>query len=87
MANWRYTIDLHKVLGECEEQYDLEEVEFPCPEPVKTAIVAELDKAPPLRPFCADIKECKSIAAVNRVLDRVFNEADRKLVWCGMPGV
>lgn len=85
MARWRYKIELSRVLAEVGEKFDLERVEENCPEECKEALAKEVSKAWPLRGFADDIRSAKSIAAVNRILARVYDEADRMLVWCGMP--
>jgi hypothetical protein len=82
--NWRYKIELMKVLRNMSDKHDLECVEEPCPEEVKTAIVTEIEKAPPLRRFTKQIRQAKSIAAVNRILNRIYDEADQSAVWCGL---
>lgn len=84
MANWKYKNELNKVIREMSEKHDLSNFEEPCPEEVKTAIVAELDKAEPLQRFRGSIKNAKTIAALNRILGRVFDEADLSKVWCGL---
>lgn len=85
MANWRYKITLNQTLSNLADEYDLKCVEEDCPQPVKEAIIKELLKANPLVGFVGQIRASKSIAAVNRVLEQVYNEADRNLIWCGMP--
>ena len=34
--------------------------------------------------FVDKINKCKCIAAVNRVLDEIYNEVDISKVWCGL---
>lgn len=84
MANWKHKIELNKVLADMGDKHDLSSVEEPCPDGVKEAIATELAKARPLQKFCTPIRKAVSIAAVNRILDRVYDEADRSLVWCGI---
>lgn len=81
---WRHKIDLADVMLKCAEQYDLTRAEEKCPDEVKELIAAEISKALPLRRFAASLRTCKSIAEFNRVLDRVYNEADLMRVWCGI---
>lgn len=83
MANWKYKIDLNKVISEMSDKHDLSYVEEDCPQEVKDAIAGEIRKAEPISYLAGRILNCKSIAAVNRALGRVFEEADRRLVWCG----
>jgi len=83
MANWRYKINLNGVLSKMNGKHDLTLVEEPCPQEVKDAIIAEIEKAPPLQLFVGRIKRATSIAAVNRALSAIFEEADYSLVWCG----
>ena len=66
------------------EKHDLSILEDPCPDEVKDAIAAELAKSASLAHFSGRIRKAKSIAAVNRVLAAVFDEADRMHVWCGI---
>lgn len=82
--NWRYKIELRKVLSDMADQHDLERVEEPCPEEVKTAIATEIEKALPLHRFAKQIRQAKSIAAVNRILNKIYDEADQSAVWCGL---
>lgn len=84
MADWRHHINLRTVIDDCCEEYNLECVEEDCPEAVKEAIATEIEKAWPIQHFGPRIRDCVSIAEVNRVLNAVFNEADAKLVWCGL---
>lgn len=83
MAQWRYKILLNETISRLSEEHDLTRFEEPCPEVVKTDICAELNKAAPLCRFVKDVEKCKTIAALNRLLVRIFDEADRSLVWCG----
>ena len=82
--NWRYKIELNQRLREMGEQFDLSYLEEDCPQEVKQAISAECRKAPSLRRFAEIVLGCKSIAAVNRVLAAIYDEADRSAIWCGM---
>lgn len=84
MANWLYKIELNKVLSEMSEKHGLEREEEPCPAEVTEAIATELSKAFPLMRFAPKVKAAQSIAEVNRILARVFDEADKSKVWCGM---
>jgi hypothetical protein len=69
MANWRYKIELNKVLTEMSEKHDLERHEEPCLKEVKEALANEIGKAWPLKRFCEKILKAKSIAEVNRILE------------------
>lgn len=84
MARWLYTIDLSGVLNKVGESYDLTRFEEDCPDDVKEAIAAEVEKAPPLARFAELFRNAKSIAEVNRVLNDVYDVADRQRVWCGI---
>lgn len=84
--NWRYKIELNKVLADMGDQFDLSCVEKRCPKAVKEALAKEVEKAAPLRRFASTILSAKSIAEVERILENVFNEADRSAVWCGFSG-
>lgn len=84
MANWRWTIDLKGILNKAADEHDLEKVELPCPDPVRNALAEEVSKAPPLRRFAGAIRAAETIAEVNRILNRVYEEADYAKVWCGL---
>ena len=81
--NWRHKIELNAVLAKTSEDFDLERVEEDCPEEVKKLLSEEVKKAWPLARFAPKIMNAKSIAEVNRILENVYNEADRRAVWCG----
>lgn len=83
MAAWRHKIELNKVIREASEKHDLSRFEEPCPEEVKIALAEEVKKAWPLQRFAGYITERKSIAELNRILENLFNAADREKVWCG----
>ncbi len=85
MANWQEQIELNKVLTRMNEQHDLSRLEEDCPIEVKDAIANEIKKSRHLCIFMGRVKKCKSIAAVNRVLDAIFDRADSCFVWCGLP--
>lgn len=84
MVAWRYHIELNKVLDELNEQFDLSRYEEDCPSEVKEAIVKEISKAMPLKRFVPTLRDSLSIAEVNRVIQCIYDEADRSLVWCGL---
>ena len=81
MANWREYIDLHKVLDEMGEKHDLSIMEDDCPAEVKEAIAKELEKSVWLKIYAGQIRRARAIAAVNRILNRVYDAADQHLVW------
>jgi hypothetical protein len=60
--NWRHEINIHKVLREADEKYDLDFVEEDCPEEVKEALALEVAKAAPLVRFASSFRKAKSIA-------------------------
>ena len=82
---WSEKIDLNRLLTKLDEEYDLERVEENCPQAVKEAIVAEIRKSTWLASYAEDVLACKSIAAVNRCLQKIYDVADIRRVWCGMP--
>jgi hypothetical protein len=84
MTEWRHKINLAGVMFKCAEEHDLAHVEEDCPEEVKEAIATEIVKAWPLKRFAQTIRQAKSIAEVNRILENIYDEADRSSVWCGI---
>lgn len=84
MANWREKIDIHGVLHKMNTKHDLSRLEEECPQEVKDALAAEVEKSSALRYLAPQIRRARSIAAVNRKLEAVFDEADVNLVWCGI---
>lgn len=84
MGHWLHKIELRKVLDEMCDRHDLTRAEDDCPEEVKEAIAKELEKAPPLAHFAGQFRRCRAIAAVNRLLEKMYDEADRTRVWCGI---
>ena len=86
MANWQHSIELNGVVSEMNDRYDLSRVEEDCPDAVKVALANEIRKARPIAGYANDIIACVSIAELNRMLDRVYDSADKNLVWCGMFG-
>jgi len=84
MSHWRFKIELNYVIHKCNEDYDLSNFEDHCPSEVKEAIATEVEKAFPLQRFGKQVRNCETIAALNRILDDIFNTADSELVWCGM---
>jgi len=83
MAVWRYKIRLNEALEANNEEFDLSRHEEDCPVAAKERIAEQLELSPPLVRFATRVRECKSIAEVNRVLVHVFDEADSSRVWCG----
>ena len=83
---WDYRINLNGVISKMNDKYDLECFEKPCPDEVKTAIAAEIAQAPPLAGWKDDVLQCKTIAELNRLLERILDRADDYRVWCGLPG-
>ncbi|RJQ30326.1 hypothetical protein C4565_00650 [Candidatus Parcubacteria bacterium] len=83
MANWKHNIELNKVINQASEEHDLTRFEEDCPEEVKEAIAREIEKAWPLSHHAKEIRAVKSIAALNRRLVLVFDDADYHKVWCG----
>lgn len=83
--NWREKIELNQVVSKMSEKFDLERHEEPCPKEAKENLAKEVEKSIWLNRFAPKIRATKSIAALNRVLEDVFNEADRRRIWCGFP--
>lgn len=84
MANWQEKLELNTILSDLSDKYDLERLEEPVPEEVKTAIATELKKSRWLVQYASKIENSKSIAETNRVLEKVYDAADRHLVWLGL---
>lgn len=84
--NWVESIKLNAVISKCDEDYDLTFQEEPCPPEVIEAIANEIEKSSILKSnFCGvKIRQCKTIASLNRQLVKVFDIADRYKVWCGL---
>lgn len=83
MSKWIEHIELNQVINKCDSQYDLSRLEESVPNEVKELIATELEKSKYLYVFANKIREAKSIAESNRVLQKVFDHADRWRVWCG----
>lgn len=83
MANWQHKIQLNEIIEQCSEEFDLERHEEPCPDVVKERLAVEVAKALPIAHFAGRIRTVNSIAELNRVLARLFDDADRHSVWCG----
>jgi hypothetical protein len=81
---WLYRIDLAGVMLQCAEKHDLTRVEEDCPEDVKELIAVEISKADPLKRFAESVRNSKSIAELNRILQKIYDEADFRRVWCGL---
>lgn len=81
---WLHKIDLHEVLRKADDEFDLSRHEEECPHDVKIMLAKEIRKAPPIASYAQKILNSKSIAGVNRILERLYNEADQKRVWCGI---
>lgn len=84
MANWRHKIELNQVIEDLSEKYNLSCHEEDCPQEVKEGIAKEIEKAWPIKRHADEVRKVKSIAALYRRLDLVFDDADTHLVWCGM---
>lgn len=84
MANWKEKIELAEVLRKVSDENDLSEVERVCPKVVKDALCKEITKSSRLKHFVPRIRSARSIAAVNRVIEQVYNTADVEKVWCGL---
>lgn len=84
MAMWREKIGLNKAIAKANDQFDLTRLEEPCPQEVKDMICAEIKKSNVLNCHVFRIQSCKTIAELNRKLERVFDDADKFLIWCGL---
>lgn len=82
--NWQYKIELIPLIRKLDEQHDLTRHEEKCPQECLDALADEISKAVPLRAWPSKIRSCRTIAELNRVLDGVYNAADRSRVWCGI---
>ena len=82
---WIEKIELNEAIGEANAKFDLTREEEPMPQAAKDILCAAIAKSIWLARFQHDIAAAKSIAEANRILDRVFDAADRHRVWCGMP--
>lgn len=85
MRRWLYRIRLRDVFDEDESGYDSERELELIPQ-IGFLMGKRLEKlAPPfntlLRPFVARFKTVKTEAAFNRVLDDLYNTADREHIW------
>ena len=85
MARWRESIELNKVVASVSDEFDLTRLEEDCPEEAKSRLAAEVEKSSWLRRHGKRLREARSIAEVNRILESVFEDADRHLIWCGLP--
>jgi len=84
MPVWIEKIELNKAIADSCEQFDLERVEEPMPDEAKALLMKEIRRSTRLSRFASEIEAAGSIAAVNRILERVYDEADRCRIWCGM---
>lgn len=84
MPQWIEKIELGEVLRKVNEEFDLSRVEERCPVPVKKQLIAVIEKSSKLRHFADAIHKARSIAALNRLIEEIYNEADRVRVWCGL---
>ena len=84
MTNWREGIELNAAIAESSERFDLSRHEEPMPTEAAERLACAVESSVWLQRFGRQIREAKSIAEVNRILASVFNEADKKLVWCGL---
>ena len=85
MANWKYKINLNGLITTLTEEYDLTDDDSFCPDPVKKQLAEEVKKAFPLSHFAVMLLEAETVGDVNSILADIFDDADRKLVWCGFP--
>ena len=83
---WIEKISLNQAIDKANERYDLSRLEEPVPDEVKLLINNEIARSRFLKRFTNRISNAGSIAQLNRILDSIFDDADRNRVWCGMPG-
>lgn len=84
MTRWIEKIELNAVLSQVQDEFDLSIVEEDCPAEVKERLATEIEKSFHLRHLAHRIREAKAIAAVNRALNDIYDEADAMKVWCGL---
>lgn len=82
MAAWRERIALNHVIEQMNKKYGLDRAEDDCPEEVKEAIATELLKSRALGHYAGKVRKVKAIAALSRLLSRIYDDADQHLVWC-----
>ncbi len=83
MKEWKHKICLNKAIEANNEEFDLSRFEDDAPEVAKDRIAAELSKAQPLAHFAPLVRAAKSVAELNRLLNRIYDRADECSVWCG----
>jgi hypothetical protein len=83
MAVWTRKIKLNEAIELNNDEFDLTRVEEPMPPLAAERLAVECERVPELSRFGDGIRGAKSIAAVNRILSRVFDAADENRVWCG----
>ncbi len=81
MPVWLEKINLNGVIRDMDEQHDLSRHEEPCPDEAREAMAKEVEKTSYLRHFAKRLRNAKTIAEVNRILECVYDEADRCRVW------
>lgn len=84
MTTWISTIELNPLINSLSLKYDLDREEEPAPEEVRIALSKEVSKSIFLIDFSIPLLEAKSIAELNRILNQVYDEADRRKIWCGL---
>lgn len=84
---WNYSIELNKVISDCNSNYQLDQMDFEddCPEEIKQLISEEVKKAKPLAKYSGKILDVVTIHDLNCLLEEIFDEADRRRVFCGIP--
>ena len=84
MAKWNEHIELNAAINRACDEFDLTCHEEDCPTEVKEMLATELAKSQRLGHFANQMRSVKSIAAMNRLLVRVYDEADRFKIWLGL---
>lgn len=82
--NWRYKLNLGEVISECDEKFDLSKHEEAVPEEVKTRISDCLSSSNILNAWASKVRHSRSIAELNRILDEIYDIADRQKIWLGL---
>lgn len=83
MPHWAEKIELNKAISLANDRHDLSRHEEQVPDEVKALLNAELGKSLILCHFVQRVNACKSIAALNREIAKIYDQADQHRVWCG----
>lgn len=84
-GKWRGECAVNEELTKLNCEFDLEP-DMACPTEAKERMAKVLEACVPLRKFAANIRAADTVSRFNRVLEAIFDEADAKRIWCGLPG-